>query len=322
MACNGSALACDRSGDARPPSRRTLHSIRRVALLVDWYAADHRDFPWRGTHDPYAVLVSEVMLQQTQASRVAERFPRVPGPLSDASRAGGRGDRRPCWPSGAGSATTAAPSRCRRRRRSCERDGWPARRRRAGAAPGHRAVHGASGRLARLRAARRGGRHERRDAGSFAASASRIEPTRAPGSWPMRWPRPDARAEWPPGRTRAWSSAPRSAAPARPAATPAPLRAAAHRAARRPTSRSLRQPPLRGSDRAYRGAVVRDLTVAPGHSLGDREARDGVGARREAHRPGTRRSRAGSESSRGLERDGLVHRAEAGLRLGAATIGP
>ena len=47
----------------------------RTALL-DWYAVAHRDFPWRRTSDPYAVLVSEVMLQQTQASRVAERFPR------------------------------------------------------------------------------------------------------------------------------------------------------------------------------------------------------------------------------------------------------
>jgi A/G-specific adenine glycosylase len=43
--------------------------------LLAWYAADHRDFPWRRTTDPYAVLVSEVMLQQTQASRIAERFP-------------------------------------------------------------------------------------------------------------------------------------------------------------------------------------------------------------------------------------------------------
>ena len=43
--------------------------------LLSWYATDHRDFPWRRTADPYAVLVSEVMLQQTQASRVAERFP-------------------------------------------------------------------------------------------------------------------------------------------------------------------------------------------------------------------------------------------------------
>jgi A/G-specific adenine glycosylase len=46
----------------------------RFAILA-WYAAAHRDFPWRRTRDPYAVLVSEVMLQQTQASRVAEAFP-------------------------------------------------------------------------------------------------------------------------------------------------------------------------------------------------------------------------------------------------------
>ena len=38
--------------------------------LVSWYQADHRDFPWRETDDPYAILVSEVMSQQTQLSRV------------------------------------------------------------------------------------------------------------------------------------------------------------------------------------------------------------------------------------------------------------
>ncbi len=50
--------------------------LRVRSALLAWYAAEHRDFPWRGTSDPYSVLVSEVMLQQTQASRVAERFPR------------------------------------------------------------------------------------------------------------------------------------------------------------------------------------------------------------------------------------------------------
>jgi A/G-specific adenine glycosylase len=45
------------------------------ASLLAWYRTDHRDFPWRRTTDPYAVLVSEVMLQQTQAARVAQRFP-------------------------------------------------------------------------------------------------------------------------------------------------------------------------------------------------------------------------------------------------------
>ncbi len=58
----------------RPPSPTVLRRVRRA--LRAWYAAEHRDFPWRDTSDPYAVLVSEVMLQQTQASRVAERFGR------------------------------------------------------------------------------------------------------------------------------------------------------------------------------------------------------------------------------------------------------
>jgi len=38
--------------------------------LVKWYEADHRSFPWRETTDPYEILVSEVMSQQTQLSRV------------------------------------------------------------------------------------------------------------------------------------------------------------------------------------------------------------------------------------------------------------
>jgi A/G-specific adenine glycosylase len=47
-----------------------------VTGLVDWYAANGRhDLPWRATRDPWAVLVSEVMLQQTQVSRVLEAWP-------------------------------------------------------------------------------------------------------------------------------------------------------------------------------------------------------------------------------------------------------
>jgi A/G-specific adenine glycosylase len=42
--------------------------------LLAWYAAHGRDLPWRKTRDPYAILVSEVMLQQTQAARVVPRW--------------------------------------------------------------------------------------------------------------------------------------------------------------------------------------------------------------------------------------------------------
>jgi A/G-specific adenine glycosylase len=45
----------------------------RDAVLA-WYDEVARDLPWRRTDDPYAILVSEVMLQQTQVSRVVPRF--------------------------------------------------------------------------------------------------------------------------------------------------------------------------------------------------------------------------------------------------------
>lgn len=45
----------------------------RTALL-EWYAADHREFPWRDTTEPYPILVAEVMSQQTQLDRVVDAW--------------------------------------------------------------------------------------------------------------------------------------------------------------------------------------------------------------------------------------------------------
>ena len=45
-------------------------------LLLQWYSQNGRSLPWRETRDPYAVLVSEVMLQQTQVERVVPRYER------------------------------------------------------------------------------------------------------------------------------------------------------------------------------------------------------------------------------------------------------
>jgi len=42
--------------------------------LLRWYVRARRDLPWRRTNDPYAILVSEVMLQQTQVARVVPRY--------------------------------------------------------------------------------------------------------------------------------------------------------------------------------------------------------------------------------------------------------
>ena len=44
------------------------------ALLLHWFESDGRDLPWRRTRDPYAILVSEMMLQQTQVERVVPRY--------------------------------------------------------------------------------------------------------------------------------------------------------------------------------------------------------------------------------------------------------
>src|SRR5713226_5206904 len=43
-------------------------------VLLAWFAEHGRDLPWRRTRDPYAILVSEVMLQQTQVARVVPRY--------------------------------------------------------------------------------------------------------------------------------------------------------------------------------------------------------------------------------------------------------
>ena len=42
--------------------------------LLDWYRVNGRDLPWRRTDDPYHILVSEVMLQQTQVDRVLPKY--------------------------------------------------------------------------------------------------------------------------------------------------------------------------------------------------------------------------------------------------------
>jgi A/G-specific adenine glycosylase len=52
-----------------PPDRRRFR--RR---LLTWYRVHGRDLPWRKTDDPYHILVSEIMLQQTQVDRVLPKY--------------------------------------------------------------------------------------------------------------------------------------------------------------------------------------------------------------------------------------------------------
>ena len=54
------------------PDPRVVRAFQR--RLLAWYARHGRDLPWRRTRDPYRVLVSESMLQQTQVDRVVPKY--------------------------------------------------------------------------------------------------------------------------------------------------------------------------------------------------------------------------------------------------------
>ncbi|HEV8600716.1 MAG TPA: hypothetical protein VGQ69_15250 [Gemmatimonadales bacterium] len=58
-----------------PPSTPQVRKLF-IRKLLAWYRRTARNLPWRATRNPYAILVSEFMLQQTQVSRVLEYFPR------------------------------------------------------------------------------------------------------------------------------------------------------------------------------------------------------------------------------------------------------
>ncbi|MGI8687435.1 MAG: A/G-specific adenine glycosylase [Thermomicrobiales bacterium] len=58
-----------------PPSTPDLTHLPIIQqTLLDWYAREGRDLPWRRTRDSYAILVSELMLQQTQVDRVIPKW--------------------------------------------------------------------------------------------------------------------------------------------------------------------------------------------------------------------------------------------------------
>src|SRR5499425_1904326 len=86
---------------SRPPRTPALPAPadrqRFRRRLLAWYRRHGRDLPWRRTRDPYHILVSEIMLQQTQVDRVIpkneqflERFPSINdlalAPLSEVLR--------------------------------------------------------------------------------------------------------------------------------------------------------------------------------------------------------------------------------------------
>jgi A/G-specific adenine glycosylase len=64
-------VATVKKSPALPPPARRQWFRRR---LLDWYRQNGRDLPWRNTRDPYHILVSEMMLQQTQVDRVLPKY--------------------------------------------------------------------------------------------------------------------------------------------------------------------------------------------------------------------------------------------------------
>jgi len=89
----GAGTPADESAEATTDHLDDIDVDAVQQALASWYEQDHRDFPWRRTDDPYEILVSEVMSQQTQLGRVErawesflERWPGV-ADLAAADRA-------------------------------------------------------------------------------------------------------------------------------------------------------------------------------------------------------------------------------------------
>jgi A/G-specific adenine glycosylase len=109
--------------------------VSRGERLLAWYGHEGRDLPWRQTRDPYRILVSEVMAQQTQLSRVVrgyerflDRFPTV-GALASAPL-------HAVLSAWAGLGYNTRARRLREAARVIVRDGWPTDRVGLGTLPG------------------------------------------------------------------------------------------------------------------------------------------------------------------------------------------
>src|SRR3954469_7143905 len=93
--------------------------------LLGWYGRERRDLPWRRTTDPYAILVSEVMLQQTQVARVVPRYMEWLERWPDAASlaAASRGEVLAAW---VGLGYNRRALAVHGAARAVARDGWPA----------------------------------------------------------------------------------------------------------------------------------------------------------------------------------------------------
>jgi len=278
------------------------------APLLAWYAAHGRDFPWRRTRDPYAILVSEVMLQQTQASRVAERFPRFLARFPDA-RALAAAPTAAVLAEWSGLGYNRRPLALRQAAGTVVRDGWPrdvaALERLPGVGPyTARAVASLAfdipvgvvdTNVRRWLLRRFGGPDAARRLQALADQLA------APGVAPQI-------AAWTHATMELGATVCRSRLPI---CADCPL-AAGCPSRDRPAAIPVRRHALAGSDREYRGALLRALTASPDHRLTEDDARTRIGR---ALAP-----RRWTGILTGLERDRLIHRRGGSVRLGAATI--
>ena len=297
------------------PDPAVVRRTRRAVL--GWYRAHRRDFPWRRTRDPYAVLVSEVMLQQTQAERVAPRFERFMARFPTAAALAAATDAAVLaeW---CGLGYNRRALNLRRAATFVAERGWPrdaaALERLPGVGPyTARAIASlAFGRPVgvvdtnvRRWLIRRFG-----VADVPRALQSLSDALAAPGSG---------------ARVAAWTHATMELGatlcrPRRPRCAACPLAAGcASRDAAREV-RAPRQPALRGSTRAYRGAIVRLLSAEPSRGISGRAVRRAIDADGVTGPPLD--GDAWGRVLTSLERDGLAHRAAGRWRLGADTIRP
>jgi A/G-specific adenine glycosylase len=72
-------------GEAIAISPTAARARRLARSLVEWYEVNRRDLPWRRTRDPYAIWISEVMLQQTRVEVVIHRYDRMLARFPDLS---------------------------------------------------------------------------------------------------------------------------------------------------------------------------------------------------------------------------------------------
>jgi len=291
----------------------------RAAVLA-WYRLGHRDLPWRGTRDPYAVLVSEVMLQQTQASRVAVLYPRFMArfPTVEALASAPEADVLAEW-SGLGYNRRAIA--LHRAATAVAGAGWPTDleglRRLPGVGP---YTARAIGSLAfgwpvgTVDTNVRRWLVRRFDLEADAACSASGLQSLADALASLGGGQPDEAATWTHASMELGAVVCRAGQPACdacPIAVGCPARDAA------PLVPVPRQSPFRGSARAYRGALLRALASTDDHSISRREAARALAEA--AHRGAlgdTVHQRLIARAIEDLAQEGLVHVDGDRLRLG------